>query len=64
VWPWEPSVREGAAASADRTGIRRFLVMVEGCGDLRCTLDTVERLGAEVVPLFTGYLATPNRLWS
>jgi alkanesulfonate monooxygenase SsuD/methylene tetrahydromethanopterin reductase-like flavin-dependent oxidoreductase (luciferase family) len=36
--------------SAERTGIRRVLLMVEGAGDRRRTLDNVNRLGAEVLP--------------
>lgn len=35
---------------AERTGIRRVLLMVEGTGDPRRTRETVLRLGAEVVP--------------
>lgn len=38
------------AASAERTGIRRFLLMVEGSGDHARTLDNIARLGAEVAP--------------
>ena len=37
-------------SSAERTGIRRVLLMVEGTGDPRRTRETVLRLGAEVVP--------------
>ena len=36
--------------SAERTGIRRALLMVEGTGDQRRTTQTVLRLGAEVAP--------------
>jgi alkanesulfonate monooxygenase SsuD/methylene tetrahydromethanopterin reductase-like flavin-dependent oxidoreductase (luciferase family) len=32
------------------TGIRRLLLMVEGGGDPRRTLDTIARLGAQVLP--------------
>jgi alkanesulfonate monooxygenase SsuD/methylene tetrahydromethanopterin reductase-like flavin-dependent oxidoreductase (luciferase family) len=39
------------ARTAERTGIRRFLLMVEGAGDRARTLDNVARLGAEVAPL-------------
>ena len=53
---------ERLAATAERTGIRHFLLMVEGAGDLRRSLDTVERLSAEVVPLLTRYSAVANRL--
>jgi alkanesulfonate monooxygenase SsuD/methylene tetrahydromethanopterin reductase-like flavin-dependent oxidoreductase (luciferase family) len=41
---------ERLTATADRTGIRRFLLMVEGTGDPRRTVETIERIGAEVVP--------------
>jgi alkanesulfonate monooxygenase SsuD/methylene tetrahydromethanopterin reductase-like flavin-dependent oxidoreductase (luciferase family) len=36
--------------SAERTGIRRILLMVEGTGDPGRTRETVLRLGAEVAP--------------
>ncbi|KPC67000.1 LLM class flavin-dependent oxidoreductase [Streptomyces chattanoogensis] len=38
------------AASAERTGIRRFALLVEGSGDLAATEENVRRLGAEVLP--------------
>lgn len=38
------------AATAERTGVRRFALMVEGSGDRELTLRNVERLGAEVLP--------------
>ncbi|QHC31409.1 LLM class flavin-dependent oxidoreductase [Streptomyces sp. HF10] len=38
------------AATAERTGISRFALLVEGSGDLAATEDTVRRLGAEVLP--------------
>jgi alkanesulfonate monooxygenase SsuD/methylene tetrahydromethanopterin reductase-like flavin-dependent oxidoreductase (luciferase family) len=41
---------ERLAASVDRTGIRHILLMVEGTGQLRRTVETIERVGAEVVP--------------
>jgi alkanesulfonate monooxygenase SsuD/methylene tetrahydromethanopterin reductase-like flavin-dependent oxidoreductase (luciferase family) len=41
---------ERLAASAERTGIRRFLLMVEGSSDHGRTLDNIARLGAEVAP--------------
>jgi hypothetical protein len=34
----------------DRTGIRHILLMVEGTGELRRTVETIERVGSEVVP--------------
>lgn len=39
------------AATAERTGISRFALLVEGSGDLAATEDNVRRLGAEVLPL-------------
>jgi alkanesulfonate monooxygenase SsuD/methylene tetrahydromethanopterin reductase-like flavin-dependent oxidoreductase (luciferase family) len=41
---------ERLATTAERTGIHRFLLMVEGTGDHRRTLANIERLGTEVVP--------------
>ncbi|MFF4949182.1 LLM class flavin-dependent oxidoreductase [Streptomyces chattanoogensis] len=38
------------AASAERTGIRRFALLVEGSGDLAATEENVRRLGTEVLP--------------
>ncbi|SEQ71125.1 LLM class flavin-dependent oxidoreductase [Streptomyces radiopugnans] len=39
------------AATAERTGIGRFALLVEGSGDLAGTELNVQRLGAEVLPL-------------
>lgn len=39
------------AATAERTGITRFALMVEGSGDLAATETNVLRLGTEVLPL-------------
>ncbi|HZG03499.1 MAG TPA: LLM class flavin-dependent oxidoreductase [Streptomyces sp.] len=39
------------AATAERTGISRFALLVEGSGDLVGTELNVQRLGAEVLPL-------------
>lgn len=39
------------ARTAERTGIRRFALMVEGSGELKSTEENVRRLGAEVLPL-------------
>ncbi|MEY9838867.1 alkanesulfonate monooxygenase SsuD/methylene tetrahydromethanopterin reductase-like flavin-dependent oxidoreductase (luciferase family) [Streptacidiphilus sp. EB103A] len=39
------------AATAERTGVRRFALLVEGSGDRELTLRNVERLGSEVLPL-------------
>ena len=39
------------AATAERTGITRFALMVEGSGDLAATEENVRRLGGEVLPL-------------
>ncbi|MGW2179987.1 LLM class flavin-dependent oxidoreductase [Streptomyces sp. NPDC001732] len=41
------------AATAERTGITRFALLVEGSGDLAATEETVARLGTEVLPLLT-----------
>ncbi|MGW2512961.1 LLM class flavin-dependent oxidoreductase [Streptomyces scopuliridis] len=38
------------AATADRTGITRFALLVEGSGDLATTEENVRRLGADVLP--------------
>ncbi|GAA3804341.1 LLM class flavin-dependent oxidoreductase [Streptomyces chiangmaiensis] len=37
-------------ATAERTGIARFALLVEGSGDLVATEENVRRLGAEVLP--------------
>jgi alkanesulfonate monooxygenase SsuD/methylene tetrahydromethanopterin reductase-like flavin-dependent oxidoreductase (luciferase family) len=39
------------AATAERTGITRFALLVEGSGDLAATEENVQRLGTEVLPL-------------
>ncbi|MER5885558.1 LLM class flavin-dependent oxidoreductase [Streptomyces sp. NPDC001941] len=39
------------AATAERTGITRFALLVEGSGDLAATEENVKRLGTEVLPL-------------
>ncbi|MEU5976156.1 LLM class flavin-dependent oxidoreductase [Streptomyces sp. NPDC047315] len=39
------------AATAERTGIRRFALLAEGSGDLAGTESTIRRLGEEVLPL-------------
>ncbi|MFI9582312.1 LLM class flavin-dependent oxidoreductase [Streptomyces sp. NPDC052236] len=41
------------AATAARTGITRFALLVEGSGDLAATEENVRRLGTEVLPLLT-----------
>jgi len=46
---------ERLAASAERTGIRHFLLMVEGCGERHRVLDTIARVGAEVRPRLLGH---------
>ncbi|MFD4788318.1 LLM class flavin-dependent oxidoreductase [Streptomyces sp. NPDC058459] len=38
------------AATAERTGISRFALLVEGSGDLDATEENLRRLGAEVLP--------------
>ena len=39
------------ATTAERTGVDRFLLMVEGVGDHLRATETIARLGAEVLPL-------------
>ncbi|GGZ31836.1 alkanal monooxygenase [Streptomyces inusitatus] len=39
------------AATAERTGIRRFALLTEGSGDLTATEENVRRLGEDVLPL-------------
>ncbi|MEU4178969.1 LLM class flavin-dependent oxidoreductase [Streptomyces sp. NPDC026589] len=41
------------AATAERTGITRFALLVEGSGDLAATEENVRRLGADVLPLLS-----------
>ena len=41
------------AATAERTGISRFALLVEGSGDLVETERNVLRLGGEVLPLLS-----------
>jgi hypothetical protein len=41
------------AAGAERTGISRFALLVEGTGDLAATEENLRRLGGEVLPLLT-----------
>jgi alkanesulfonate monooxygenase SsuD/methylene tetrahydromethanopterin reductase-like flavin-dependent oxidoreductase (luciferase family) len=45
---------ERLATTAERTGIGRFLLLVEGVGDHRRAAQTIAYLGAEVLPLLTG----------
>ena len=42
---------ERLAATAERTGIRRFLLMVEGAGERGLVLETIARAGTELYPL-------------
>ncbi|UGY93674.1 LLM class flavin-dependent oxidoreductase [Streptomyces gobiensis] len=42
---------ERLAATAERTGIQRFALLVEGSGDLAATELNIKRLGSEVLPL-------------
>lgn len=39
------------AATAERTGIRRFALLAEGSGQVAATEENLRRLGAEVLPL-------------
>lgn len=41
---------ETILATADATGLRHLILMVEGAGDHRRTLENIRRLGAEVLP--------------
>ena len=41
------------AATAERTGIRRFALLAEGTGDLAATVENVRRLGSDVLPLLS-----------
>ncbi|WP_028813194.1 LLM class flavin-dependent oxidoreductase [Streptomyces flavidovirens] len=41
------------AATAERTGITRFALLVEGSGDLAATEENVQLLGSEVLPLLS-----------
>ncbi|GLF94703.1 LLM class flavin-dependent oxidoreductase [Streptomyces yaizuensis] len=41
------------AATAERTGIRRFALLVEGSGELSATEENIRRLGEDVLPLLT-----------
>jgi alkanesulfonate monooxygenase SsuD/methylene tetrahydromethanopterin reductase-like flavin-dependent oxidoreductase (luciferase family) len=41
---------ERLTTTVERTGIRHILLMVEGTGDLRRTVETIERVGSEVFP--------------
>ncbi|WP_103957362.1 LLM class flavin-dependent oxidoreductase [Nonomuraea solani] len=40
--------------TSEVTGIEHFIVMVEGLGEHRRTLENIRRFGAEVLPLLTG----------
>lgn len=41
------------AATAERTGIERFALLVEGSGDPATTEENIRRLGADVLPLLS-----------
>ncbi|WP_242903823.1 LLM class flavin-dependent oxidoreductase [Actinomadura terrae] len=41
---------ESLVTTADRTGVRHLLLLVEAAGSHRATLDNIARLGAEVLP--------------
>lgn len=52
---------ERLRTTAERTGIRNFLLMVEGAGSQRRTLDNIARLGAQVLPrLDPGMAVAPD----
>ncbi|KNB50431.1 LLM class flavin-dependent oxidoreductase [Streptomyces caatingaensis] len=41
------------AATAERTGVRRFALLAEGSGDLAATEENLRRLGTDVLPLLS-----------
>jgi alkanesulfonate monooxygenase SsuD/methylene tetrahydromethanopterin reductase-like flavin-dependent oxidoreductase (luciferase family) len=45
---------DSLTATAERTGVRHFILMVEGAGDHHRTVENVARLGAEVLPGLRG----------
>ncbi|MFI9026997.1 LLM class flavin-dependent oxidoreductase [Streptomyces sp. NPDC053560] len=45
------SCADRLAASAEKTGIRRYALLVEGSGDLATTEENIRRLGKEVLPV-------------
>lgn len=47
---------DSLTTTAERTGVRHFILMVEGAGDHDRTVDNVARLGAEVLPALRGGL--------
>ncbi|GAB3650173.1 LLM class flavin-dependent oxidoreductase [Streptomyces sparsus] len=47
------------AATAERTGVSRFALLVEGSGDLAATERNVARLGVEVLPLLDAEARQP-----
>ncbi|NBM14877.1 LLM class flavin-dependent oxidoreductase [Streptomyces sp. GC420] len=47
------------AATAERTGISRFALLVEGSGDLAATEENIRRLGEEVLPQLPSPTASP-----
>ncbi|WP_230425170.1 hypothetical protein [Prauserella cavernicola] len=48
--------------SVERTGIEHVILMVEGCGSRERTLDTIARLGAEVLPALRGSRGPEDRV--
>ncbi|MEV4080340.1 LLM class flavin-dependent oxidoreductase, partial [Nonomuraea fuscirosea] len=40
--------------TAESTGIEHFILLVEGLGEHRRTLENIARFGAEVLPLLRG----------
>lgn len=52
---------DALAATARRTGINHFILMVEGAGDRTRTLENIARLGAEVLPPLRQPHRTPSR---
>jgi alkanesulfonate monooxygenase SsuD/methylene tetrahydromethanopterin reductase-like flavin-dependent oxidoreductase (luciferase family) len=54
--------RRRLADTITRTGVRRFALLVEGTGDPVRTRETIERLGAEVLPALRGPPPAASRM--
>ncbi|TYB47738.1 LLM class flavin-dependent oxidoreductase [Actinomadura chibensis] len=48
---------ESLVTAAERTGVRRLILLVEGAGSRGATLDNIARLGADVLPKVRAALA-------
>jgi hypothetical protein len=53
IHPVGPAARcaDRLLATAERTGIRHFILMVEGAGTAERTLANIDRIGTELLPL-------------